>query len=82
MLLKAACLALGLGAVTGFGAYAAPAAQTIRLEPVQSQAETVQYHRYRYRSWRRYPSAYWTRDFWGRLRYIGPNSNRTNTHQY
>ena len=79
MTLRAICLALGLAAAAAFTASAAPLLQAKGLS-AGSGAEQIRYHRYRY--WYPRHPAFWTRDFWGRLRYIGPNSNRTNTHQF
>ncbi len=82
---KSAGLILGLLVATSFGSSAAPLPKpgAMVLETTIAHSVRYTYRYYRPRFHRSYWRRYWLQpDFWGRYRYIGPYSNRVNTHMY
>jgi hypothetical protein len=66
---------------TSFGATAAPLSQAGAVAVQAGAADPVRYYYRRHRA-HFHRGNWWRPDFWGNYRYIGPYSNRTNTHMF
>jgi hypothetical protein len=81
MTIKGACLGLALIAGTSFATTAAPLPVAAGFSAQPIAVQTVRYYnRHWHRNFHRGP--WWVQDFWGHWRYVGPYTNRSNTHQF